>query len=172
MKYTLLNPLTGAAALVDASGLTRELQVNRILLLSGEHVGIITHRDLISFCRWCAGVAIARCKTVPPEAHAALALVDKWLVDPKSVSNEELSQAADAAYTAAAEAVAAWADATAARAAEAAGVVADAIWAADADAAAADAADAVWASARSAARADVSFEAQAQWLVDHLRSAQ
>jgi len=166
MKYTLLNPLTGAAALVDASGLTRELQVNRILLLSGEHVGIITHRDLISFCRWCAGVAIARCQTVPPEAHASLALVDKWLIDPAAVSNEELSQAAAAAE-------AAYVEAADAEAADAAAVAADTTWAA-AEAAYIEAAvaEAVWASARSAARADVSFEAQAQWLVDHLRSAQ
>ena len=132
-QYTLLDPLTGASKTLYASELTRNLTVNVILLREDEHIGIITHRDLVSFCRWCAGRALSQCQTVLPEARAALELVDKWLLDPDSVSNEELNRAAETARAAR----------NVARAARAA-----------------------------AGAADVSFEAQARWLVEHLRSAQ
>jgi len=152
-QYTLLDPITGRCGTLSKTLLTRNLQLNAILLEDGEHVGIITHRDLVSFCRWCADQVLARCQTVPPEAHAALDLVDKWLEDPDSVSNEELNAAAEAAWavdTNAEVARVAWAAADAAEAA------------AHATAAAAEIAD----------YAEVSYEAQAQWLVEHLRSAQ
>ena len=159
IQYTLVDPMTGELLSLPETELTRNLQLNVILLQEDEHIGIITHRDLVSFCRWCAGRALSQCRTAPSEAWATLNLVDKWLVDPGSVSNEELDRAAWAAALAAAEAAEAAAEAAAGAAARAAGV-------------AALAAEVAEVAARDAEAADVSFEAQAQWLVEHLRSAQ
>jgi len=129
------------------------MRVNHILLRGDEHIGVITHRDVVSFCRWCVEKTLAQCHTVPPEVYTALGLVDKWLIDPGSASSEELKQAAAAADVACPGAVAA-----------------RAAWAASSAAGAADVAgSAAWAANNSAG---VSFEAQAQWLVEHLRSAQ
>lgn len=171
-QYTLLNPHTGVSKTLPKIRLTRSLELNAILLEDGEHVGIVTHYDLVSFNRWYAGLVLSRHQTVPPEAHAALELVDKWLVDPKSVSSEQLTQAADvvdiaevawAVWAARSAADAAWAARTAGYAA------ADAAWAAWV-AVDADAEDAALVAAVGPAVA--SCKEQAQWLVDHLRSAQ
>jgi len=188
-QYTLLNPLTGASKTLSKTFLTRSLELNVILLRGDEHVGIITHRDLVTFLRWCADQVLSRCQTVPPETRTALDLVDKWLVDPGSVSNEVLWAAADAVGPERVGGGASWTAQAAAKAAKAAGTAAKAAaWAArDVANAAAQAADAAWAAddARAAADAvgparaaawtaqvEVSYEAQAQWLVEHLRSAQ
>lgn len=159
-QYTLLNPHTGVSKTLPKIRLTRSLELNAILLEDGEHIGVITHHDLVSFNRWHAGLVLSRRQTVPPEVHAALELVDKWLVDSKSVSSEELTQAADAVDIA----EVAWA-VWAARSAT------DAAWAArTAGYAAAVAEDAALVAAVGPAVA--SCKEQAQWLVDHLRSAQ
>jgi len=163
-RYTLLDPITGDASMVAVSELTQQLRVNHILLRGEEPIGIITHRDVVFFCRWCLEKTLAQRQTVPsvpskvyPEAYTAVGLVDKWLEDPDSVSSEELKQASDAAWSVGpGPAGCGWAAASAADAASVA---------ADADGAAAVA-------ARSADRAEVSFEAQAQWFVEHLKSNQ
>lgn len=151
-RYTLLNPLTGNTLTAAACELTHHLRVNHILLHAGKHIGIITHRDVVSFCRWCVEKTHAQCHTRPLEVYAALGLVDKWLIDPGSVSSEELKQAAAAAYAACPGDVAARAAWAASSAAGAADVAGSAAWAANS--------------------AGVPFEAQAQWLVEYLKPAQ
>lgn len=166
-QFTLLDPFTGASRVLnDEEDLTRWLQLNVILLRGDEHVGIIMHRDLVSFCRWCAEQVLSEYQAAPTEAHIALTLVDQWLIDPGSVSNEELNGAADAA--------------SAADAADASRVT----WPAGLQLrAAARAAEAAARPARSAAKAAVAANAAhysvgvpyselIQWLVEHLKSNQ
>ena len=161
--YTLIDPVTGEQRTLPEIDLTRNLRINCILLREDEHLGIITHRDLVVFARWCAGVTLARLRGEPPQSVVnALCLVDRWLDDVRSVSSEELSTAADAARAAAREAaVAAWSAWAAAREA--------AVAAARAARAAADAAGAAG-FARAAGAAAASYETQERWLVEHLQS--
>ena len=153
-RYTLLNPLTGNTLTAAACELTHHLRVNHILLHAGKHIGIITHRDVVSFCRWCAEKTLAQRQAVPPEVYVALALVDKWLIDPGSVSSEELSAAGEAAWDVAT-------DTETARVAWATAVATDA-----------ETHDAAGSAAWAANSAGVPFEAQAQWLVKYLKPAQ
>ena len=160
-EYTLIDPVTGEQRTLSELELTRNIRLNCILLRDQKHLGIITHRDLVSFSRWCASrEALARSGRKPDQRTVhALVLVDRWLEDELNITSEELKAAAGAAAEAAAEAAwaaagAAWAAAEAARAA--------------ADRAAAGAAGFAWA-ARAAAWA-ASYEAQAQWWVEHLQS--
>ena len=159
-RYTLIDPVTGQQTSLSEAELTRNLRISCILLRGDEHLGIITHRDLVSFSRWCADEALARSGREPDQRTVhALVLVDRWLEDELNITSEELKAAAGAAAEAAAEAAwaaagAAWAAAEAARAA--------------ADRAAAGAAGFAWA-ARAAAGA-ASYEAQAQWWVEHFQS--
>ena len=159
-QYTLIDPVTGEQSTLGEIELTRNIRLNCILLRDQKHLGIITHRDLVSFSRWCAGEMLARSGRKPDQRTVhALVLVDRWLEDELNITSEELKAAAGAAAEAAAEAAwaaagAAWAAAEAARAA--------------ADRAAAGAAGFAWA-ARAAAGA-ASYEAQAQWWVEHFQS--
>ena len=160
-QYTLIDPVTGEQSTLGEIELTRNIRLNCILLRDQKHLGIITHRDLVSFSRWCASrEALARSGRKPDQRTVhALVLVDRWLEDELNITSEELKAAAGAAAEAAAEAAwaaagAAWAAAEAARAA--------------ADRAAAGAAGFAWA-ARAAAGA-ASYEAQAQWWVEHFQS--
>ena len=166
-QYTLIDPVTGEQSTLGEIELTRNIRLNCILLRDQKHLGIITHRDLVSFSRWCAGEMLARSGRKPDQRTVhALVLVDRWLEDELNITSEELKAAAGAAAEAAAEAAAdagaAWA-AEAARAVEAARAAARAAEAAaDAEAArAVEAARAAWAA---------SYEAQAQWWVEHLQS--
>ncbi len=156
-QYTLVNPTTGKRKSFSAGNLTGNLQMNCILFRGDEHLGIITHRDLVLFTRWCAGETLAQAKE-PPNHRVThvLSLVDRWLEDEKSVSSKELEAASRAAW-ACAGVDGAWAAAwTAAIAAE--GDLAGAniaAWSSDASMYAS------WVT---------SYEAQAQWLVEHLQS--
>jgi len=159
-QYTLIDPVTGRQTTLFEAELTQNLQLNCVLLQGREHLGIITHRDLVIFTRWCAGKILARLKCEPDHTVThALSLVDRWLENEKSITSEELVAAAfdawDAGATARAAARAtAWAAARAAWAAsDVARATVHATWAARA----------TWA---------VSYEAQAQWLVEHLQSGQ
>ena len=164
-RYTLIDPVTGQQTSLSEAELTRNLRISCILLRGDEHLGIITHRDLVSFSRWCAGEMLARSGRKPDQRTVhALVLVDRWLEDELNITSEELKAAAGAAAEAAAEAAwaaagAAWAAAEAADAARAAAEAAEA---------AARASRAAWAAAEAARTA--SYEAQAQWLVEHLQS--
>ena len=196
-SYALIDPVTGRQWTLLEDRLTRNLRLNCILLQDGKHIGIITHRDLVVFTRWCAGEMLTRLVDEPDlKVTHTLTMVDRWLEDERSLSNEELEAAADAAWAAsrAAAEAAAWADGAAAGAARAAaradGAAARAAWAAQAAAeVAAEVARAAALSARTAARtaeaawaaqaaADAaaeltlaaSYEAQAQWWVEHLQS--
>jgi len=173
-KYTLIDPATGRQWTLSELKLTRNLQIGYLLLRGNEHLGIITHRDLVIFIRWCAGEMLKLLVDEPDlKVTHALSLVDRWLEDERSLSNEELKDAAEAA------AQAAWA---AARASWAAHIAAQtAAWAAHAAAqtaswAATMAADraaeaAVWAArAAGAAAGATSYEVQAQWFEQHLQS--
>jgi len=176
-QYTLIDPATGRQTTLSEVELTRNLQIGCILLRDGEHIGIITHRDLVAFARWCAGKMLARLVDEPDlKVTHTLTMVDQWLEDQQSVTPEELKAAADAAWAARTAEAAAW---TAAQAvAGAAWAAARAAWAVEAAWAAAEAArfaaQAAWAAARAAWAAEAteiaSYEAQACWLVEHLQS--
>lgn len=135
------------------------LYANRMLLRGDEPVGIITHRDIILFCRWCAEQAHSRYQNVPPEARAALTLVDRRLIDPGSVSCEELKEVSTAAWDVSRYSAATWAVVAAARVAWAVAEAADAAWTATLVSVAAEA-------------AGVSYEDQVQWLVEYLKLSQ
>ena len=173
-EYTLINPVTGKRWFVPVDGLTRELRLNCILFRGDEHLGIITHRDLIAFTRWCISKILALLEGEPDQRMVhALALVDRWLEDEKSVTPEELeacrlkTQAASGA---------AWSATRDPRTHGPASVsfarAVDTIWHAieavgnDANAAS----SASLASVRVTQCPHTPYEAQAQWLVEHLRS--
>ena len=147
-KYTLIDPITGQQWILLEDWLTRELEHNCILIRNGEHIGIITHRDLVLFARWCAGEALAQLEGEPDQTVThALSLVDQWLDDERSVTPEELSAAA-------------WA------------IASEAAWASRAARVAVSASDAVRlvTEAAWAANSYISFKSQAQWFVEHLQS--
>ena len=96
-------------ALID---LSHSLMLNSIVARGTpdgglEHLGLITHQDLVFFsytwATWAFELSVAKL----PKAQEALRLVGLWLEDPESVSNEELKAAAEAARAARA-AGAAW----------------------------------------------------------------
>ena len=171
IQYTLVDPMTGELLSLSEIDLTQSLRINCILLCGDEHIGVITHRDLVVFARWCAGVMLPKLRGEPDQRVIhVLQLVDRWLDGEGSVSNEKLKAAADAADAAAGAAWAAQAAADAAHDAQTAQVAAyaaHATWAAAQ--AAADAAHAAQAAAAEAAQA-VSYKTQAHWLVEHLQS--
>jgi len=154
-RYTLVDSVTGKQTFLSEIDLTRNLQLSCILLRGNEHLGIITHRDLVAFARWCAGETLTLLVDEPDlKVTHALSLVDQWLEDQQSVTPEELEAAAGAAARAAQAARAARAAAEAAEAARTAGAAA---WAA---------AGAAW----DAGSRGLLYESQAQWLVEHLQS--
>lgn len=154
-QYTLLDPVTGYQRPVSALGLIQNIRLNCIILRDGEHLGIITHRDLVLFTRWCAGEMMVRLKGKPDQSAVhVLRLVDKWLEDERSVTSKELEAARNAAW--AARTIASLAAAQAAWAALTIAQPHEAVWAAEA--------------ASAATRGWVSYETQVQWLVEHLQS--
>ena len=183
--YTLIDPVTGEQSALSEIELTRNLRINCILLRGDEHLGIITHRDLVSFSRWCAGGVPAQLEDESDQRVThALHLVDRWLEDEKSVTSEELEAAAgdaqfaaraawftrtaEADWAARAAADATWAAWAAARAAEAA---ADTTWAAWATAGVVAAAVGVAVVAAWAANAAVGVAVVAAWAAWYTRAA-
>ncbi len=166
-RYILIDPATGERKSLSETNLTLNLRLNRILFRGDEHLGIITHRDLVFFTWWCAGKILTQVKGAPDQrVTSTLALVHRWVEDEKSVTSEELAAAADAAWAALPAARAVATDAAAA----AAWTTARAAWAAAADGAWTSH-DAAWTAAEtSQATQAVSYEAQVQWLVEHLQS--
>ncbi len=158
-EYALIDPVTGQQRTSTKTWLTRVLQLNCILLRENEHLGIITHRDLVLFARWCAGEMLARLEGEPHQSVVhALGLVDKWLEDVQSVTSEEL-EAAIRTVDRNASWVAWSVDVAAARCA------ARAI-----ETIMRSTRTAVWRTAENAYAVGISFETQAQWLVEHLQS--
>ena len=98
-EYTLIDPVTGEQRTLSELELTRNIRLNCILLRDQKHLGIITHRDLVSFSRWCASrEALARSGRKPDQRTVpALVLVDRWLEDELNITSEELKAAAGAA---------------------------------------------------------------------------
>ena len=91
-QYTLIDPVTGEQSTLGEIELTRNIRLNCILLRDQKHLGIITHRDLVSFSRWCASrEALARSGRKPDQRTVhALVLVDRWLEDELNITSEEL----------------------------------------------------------------------------------
>jgi hypothetical protein len=157
--FKVISLQTGETREAELIDLSRNLMLNSIVARGTpdgglEHLGLITHQDLVFYAyTW----ALEASKTKPPEAVETLRLVGLWLEDSKRVSSVELKAAAEAARAAraagdagAAEA-AAWAAAWAARAS----------WAARAAAEAA-------AEAAGAAEADT-YQKQALFILEHLQ---
>ena len=143
---------TGEMKEVELIDLSRSLMLNSIVARGTpdgglEHLGLITHQDLVFFAHTWGTWALEASKTKPPEAVETLRLVGLWLEDSESVSDEELKAAAEASWAARAAAeAAAWA----ARAAA---------WAARAAARAA---------AEAAAEADT-YQKQGEFILEHLQ---
>lgn len=166
-KYTLIDPVTGKRWFPTETMLTQNLQLNCILLQDEEHLGIITHRDLVAFSRWCAGKILARLKDEPDlRVTHALTLVDRWLENQQSVTPEELEAARNAAWDVWVAESAVWelaeysatiAESTILTVVRAADATAEVAWVA------------AWV-AENAQSARISYEAQVQWFVEHLRS--
>ena len=160
--YTLINPVTGQRWPLLKNNLTRNLMPNCIFLQDGEHLGVVTHRDLVVFVRRCVSeVLVAQLVDEPDQSLIhVLGLVDRWLEDEKSVTPEELKAASKTAETSACTtdqpSLTIWIAMQLSRAA------ADIAWA-------------DWCAARSseyAYRAGFSYETQAQWLVEHLQQSE
>jgi hypothetical protein len=181
--FKVISLQTGETRELELLDLSRNLLLNSIVARGTpdgglEHLGLITHQDLVFFAHTWGTWALEASKTKTPEAQEALRLVGLWLEDPESVSNEELKAAAravDAAAWAAARAAraaraAAWAAAGAAAAARAAAEAAEAA----ARAAAWAAGDAAWAAraaagaAAEAAEADT-YQKQGEFILEHLQ---
>jgi len=186
--FKVISLQTGEMKEVELIDLSRSLMLNSIVARGNpdgglEHLGLITHQDLVFFAHTWATWAFEASKTKLPEAQEALRLVGLWLEDSESVSDEELKaavkavEAAAGAAAGAAEAAAgaAWAAAWAAWAAEAAGAAA-------ARAAARAARAAAWAAARAAAGAAAwaaeaaaraaraaAYQKQGEFILDHLQ---
>ena len=174
--FKVISLQTGEMKEVELIDLSRSLMLNSIVAQGNpdgglEHLGLITHQEVVFFAYTWGTWALEASKTKKPEAVEALRLVGLWLEDSESVSDEELKAAARAttgvacwaAWTSAAgPRVAADDAARAARAAaEAAGDgAARAAWAAGDTAEAAEAAG----DARAAA-----YQKQALFILDHLQ---
>jgi hypothetical protein len=150
---------------VELIDLSRSLMLNSIVARGTpdgglEHLGLITHQDLVFFSYTWATWALEASKTKPPEAVEALRLVGLWLEDSESVSDEELKAAAEA------DGDAAWAARSAARAA--AGAARAARDAARAAAGAARAAAWAAGAAAGAVEADT-YQKQGEFILEHLQ---
>jgi len=175
--FKVISLQTGEMKEVELIDLSRNLMLNSIVARGNpdggpEHLGLITHQDLVFFAHTWATWTLEASKAKPPEVQEALRLVGLWLEDSKRVSSVELQAAAEAAAWAAA-----WAAGATARAA---GAAAGAAWAARAaagDAARAAAGDAARAAAeaagaaraaRAAAEADT-YQKQGEFILEHLQ---
>jgi len=168
-RYTLIDPVTGEQHTLSELELTQNIRLNCILFRDQEHLGIVTHRDLVLFARWCTNETLARLKGEPNQRVAhALSLVDRWLEDEKSVTSEELEAAARAAAWAAAPAITDAAPLVAFVAARTATWTAQA--AAQRAAVYGDGASNAAMATSQVSRDYTSYEAQAQWWVEHLQS--
>lgn len=159
--YTLINPVTGQRWTLLKDKLTRNLMSNCIFLQDGEHLGVVTHRDLVVFARRCVSEALVAQLVDEPDQSLihVLGLVDRWLEDEKSVTPEELYAASKTAAAAVSPDQPSW---TAWAAMQLSRAAADIAWVA-------------WGAVRSseyAHRAGFSFETQAQWLVEHLHQSE
>jgi hypothetical protein len=85
-QYALLNPIIGESHKLSEEVLTQNMRSGWILLRGRKHICIITHRDIVTFCRWSAGVLEPR-MTLPPTPLSlqALQLADQCLEDPESL---------------------------------------------------------------------------------------
>jgi len=152
MTYRIISTFDGSITNCSLSELSQKLKLNCILAeLNADNTIIdswpLVHGTLVTFAVEFADYALKHyAQQKIPEAEACIALTRRWLKNAHSVSNEELTAAADAAYHAAD------ANAAADAAADAAAYAADAARAA-AYAAAYAARDAARASANAAANA-------------------
>ena len=147
--FKVISLKTGEPREVELIDLSHSLMLNSIVARVTpdgglEHLGLITHQDLVFFAHAWATWTLEASKKKPPEAQEALRLVGLWLQDPSSVSNEELRSAGAAA----------WAAEAAASADVAAGAARAAAWAA------ARAAGAAWAAA---------YQKQGEFILEHLQ---
>jgi hypothetical protein len=172
--FKVISLQTGETREAELIDLSHSLMLNSIVARGTpdgglEHLGLITHQDLVFFAHTWATWAFEASKTKPPEAVETLRLVGLWLEDSESVSDEEL-KAAVKAVEAAARAARAAGDAGAAEAAAwaaawAVEATARASWAARAAAGAAAEA----AGARVGAAGDDTYQKQALFILDHLQ---
>ena len=149
MNFIIFNLSDGSQEPCDLADLSQSLSPNceimRIIGNKHEAIGYVSHKTLVHFAVENANYAHqTHSKEILPEAQTCIDLIKKWIEDSSSVSNAELSAAADAAYAAANAANAANAAYAAAYAANAAAYAAYAADAA-ADAAANAAAYAAYA---------------------------
>ena len=160
--YALIDPITGEQLILPEDKFIQNLMPSIILLRGSEHehIGIITHRDLVLFAQWCAGATLARLEGEPDlRVSHALGLVDKWLEDEQSVTSKELEATAQATWNIIMDS-----ECANLCSARAAWVVIHAVW------------TGTWADyaggilAENARVAGIAYKDQVAWLVEHLRS--
>jgi hypothetical protein len=172
--FKVISLQTGEMKEVELIDLSRNLMLNSIVARGNpdggpEHLGLITHQDLVFFAHTWATWTLEASKAKPPEVQEALRLVGLWLEDSKRVSSVELQAAAGASWDAGAAAgAAAWTAADAAWAARAAAGAAEAARAAAGDAARAAAEAAEAARAAEAAWA-ATYQKQGEFILEHLQ---
>ncbi len=93
-EYTLINSVTGLNKTIHENDLTRKITSNDILIRENENIGIITYRDLVLLARWCFNemMSHASIDSVPSEATQILEYVDQWLIDEKSINLDVLEE--------------------------------------------------------------------------------
>jgi hypothetical protein len=141
MNFIIFNLENGSQKSCDLANLSKSLSPNceivRIIGNKHEAIGYVSHKTLVHFAVENADYAYKNyAKVQNPEVQNCIDLTRKWVQDHNSVSDEQLNEAADAAYAAANAAAYAYA----AYAAYAANAAAYAAYAADAAAYAAYAA--------------------------------
>ena len=133
--YRIISTFDGSTETCSLSELSQKLKLNCILVELNTDSSIsdswpLVHETLVTFAVEFADYALKHySKKKIPKAEACIALTRKWLENHDSVSNEELTAAAYAAYAADAAAYAADAAANAAYAADDAAI--NAAYAAD-----------------------------------------
>jgi hypothetical protein len=167
--FKVISLQTGETREVELVKLSRNLMLNSIVARGTpdgglEHLGLITHQDLVFYAYTWATWALEASETKAPEAQEALRLVGLWLEDSESVSDEELKAAARATTG-----VACWAAWTSAAGPRVAADDAARAARAAAEAAGDGAARIAWAAARAAAEADT-YQKQGEFILEHLQN--
>ena len=174
--FKVISLQTSETREVELVKLSRNLMLNSIVARGTpdgglEHLGLITHQDLVFFAHTWGTWALEASETKAPEAQEALRLVGLWLEDSKRVSSEELRTARAAAGAARSAALGDWSAEAADDAARAAGAAGDAAGAAAEAAWAAGAARADRAAAGAASRAAraEAYQKQGEFILEHLQ---
>jgi hypothetical protein len=105
MNFIIFNLNDGSQKPCNLANLSQSLSPNceimRIIGDKHEAIGYVSHKTLVHFAIESADYALQNySKKILPEAQTCIDLTRKWLQDQRSVSADQLKQAANAAYAA------------------------------------------------------------------------